>query len=68
MRLVEFTDDLVVPASGDREVTIKGYPPGSWLNFISWSDDSKHVAFTIRSPGEHAGLSGSQLGPTPPGC
>jgi len=56
MRLVEFTDDLVLPAGSERETQIEGYPAGSWVNFISWSDDSKHVAFTIRSPGESIGV------------
>ena len=57
MAVVDFTDDLVLPASSEREVRISGYPEGSWLNLIAWSEDSKHIAFTIRSPG-----------PTPTAC
>lgn len=52
MAVVDFTDDLILPAPAEREVQITGYPEGSWLNFISWSQDAKHIAFTIRSPGK----------------
>lgn len=45
------TDDLVVPAPKSQETPITGYPEGFWINLVSWSDDSKHIAFTIRSPG-----------------
>lgn len=30
---------------------VSGYPEGSWVNLVSWSRDSRHVAFAIRSPG-----------------
>ena len=30
---------------------MSGYPEGSWVNLVSWSRDSRHVAFAIRSPG-----------------
>lgn len=53
MALVEFTDELVLPAPREQETRIHGYPEGSLLNFVSWSDDSKYIAFTIRSAGEH---------------
>lgn len=51
MALVDFTDELVLPASREQETRIHGYPEGSLLNFVSWSDDSRHIAFTIRSAG-----------------
>ena len=52
MALVDFTDDLVLPAPREREIRVQGYPEGSQLNFVSWSDDSKHIAFTVRSAGQ----------------
>ena len=30
---------------------VHGYPEGAWLNLVSWSRDSRHVSFAIRSPG-----------------
>ena len=51
LALVDTTDDLVVPAPKSQETPITGYPEGFWINLVSWSDDSKHIAFTIRSPG-----------------
>lgn len=51
LALVNTTDDLVVPAPKSQETPITGYPEGFWINLVSWSDDSKHIAFTIRSPG-----------------
>ena len=53
LALVNTTDDLVVPAPKSQETPITGYPEGFWINLVSWSDDSKHIAFTIRSPGRH---------------
>ena len=53
LALVDTTDDLVVPAPKSQETPVTGYPDGFWINLVSWSDDSKHIAFTIRSPGEH---------------
>ena len=51
MAVVDFTEDLVLPAQSERETRVSGFPEGSWLNFISWSDDARHIAFTVRSPG-----------------
>ena len=53
LALVNTTDDLVVPAPKSQETPITGYPEGFWINLVSWSDDSKHIAFTMRSPGKH---------------
>ncbi|KAK9816189.1 hypothetical protein WJX74_001254 [Apatococcus lobatus] len=50
LALVDMTDDLLVPAPSEKETRITGYPEGSWLNYVVWSDDSRHLAFTIRSP------------------
>lgn len=52
MALVDFTESLVLPAPREQETKVHGYPEGSHINFVSWSDDSKFIAFTIRSPGE----------------
>lgn len=52
MALVDFTESLVLPAPREQETRIHGYPENSHLNFVSWSDDSKYIAFTVRSPGE----------------
>ncbi|PNW80332.1 hypothetical protein CHLRE_07g313122v5 [Chlamydomonas reinhardtii] len=41
----------VVPAAADRCRHVTGYPPGSWLNYVSWSPDGTKIAFTVRSPG-----------------
>lgn len=46
MSLVPATE--VVPAPADKARPITGYPPGSWLNYGSWSPDGKHVSFTVR--------------------
>lgn len=51
MALVDMTDDLVLPAPASLETPITGYPEGFWINLVSWSEDSRHLAFTIRSPG-----------------
>ena len=47
--LLDCTDDLIVPAPKDKEVRICGFPAGSWLNFPSWSDDTHHLAFNVRT-------------------
>ena len=49
--LVNMTDDLVLPAPREATTPITGYPEGFWLNLVSWSQDGKHIAFTVRSPG-----------------
>ena len=35
---------------------ITGIPPGSWLNFVSWSPNGRRIAFTVRG----SGLPGAQ--------
>ena len=50
--LVNMTDDLVLPAPREATTPITGYPEGFWLNLVSWSQDGKHIAFTVRSPGK----------------
>ncbi len=52
LALVDMTDDLVVPAPQEKETYVTGFPEGSWLNYVLWSDDSKHLAFTVRSSGD----------------
>lgn len=49
--LVDMTDDLVLPAPREATTPITGYPEGFWINLVSWSQDGKHIAFTVRSPG-----------------
>ena len=51
--LVDMTDDLVLPAPREATTPITGYPEGFWLNLVSWSPDGKHIAFTVRSPGQN---------------
>ena len=53
LALVDMTDDLMMPASREKETPVTGFPEGSWLNYVLWSDDSKHLAFTVRSPGRY---------------
>jgi len=43
--------DQTVPAPPEALRPITGYPAGSRLNYVSWSPDGKHIAFTVRSPG-----------------
>lgn len=45
------TDDLVIPAPASLETRVHGVPEGCWYNFVQWSDDSKHISFTLRSAG-----------------
>ena len=52
LSLVDMDDQLLLPAPEDRETPISGYPPGFWLNYVTFSRDSQHVAFAVRSPGE----------------
>ena len=54
LNLVPVTDQLMLPASADSPSppkSITGIPEGAWMNLVSWSPDSKHVAFTVRSAG-----------------
>lgn len=46
------TDDLMIPAPTSLETRVHGVPEGCWYNFVQWSDDSKHISFTMRSAGE----------------
>lgn len=49
--VVAMTDDLVIPAPASLETKVHGVPEGCWYNFVQWSDDSKHISFTLRSAG-----------------
>ncbi len=59
--LVDMTDDLVLPAPREATTPITGYPEGLWINLVSWSQDGKHIAFTVRSPGQQPKLPWHQL-------
>ena len=69
LSLVPMSDTLVLPAPEQDTTAIRGYPPGMWVNLVSWSQDSRHVAFTVRSPGEAptavVGLLGDGVCPAP---
>ena len=52
LSLVNMTNDLVLPAPREATTPITGYPEGFWINLVSWSQDGKHIAFTVRSPGK----------------
>ena len=52
LTIVDMSDDLVLPAPREATTPITGYPEGFWINLVSWSQDGKHIAFTVRSPGE----------------
>lgn len=41
----------VVPAPPEKTRPITGYPTGSWLNYVAWSRDSRHISFTVSGPG-----------------
>ena len=62
LSIVQMTDDLVLPAPKERTTPIVGYPEGLWINLVSWSQDGRHIAFTVRSPGESAVLAISHSG------
>ena len=51
--VLDFTDDLVLPAPAQTELKITGYPEGWWLNYVTWSKDSRQLAFSVRCPGVH---------------
>ncbi|BDA47831.1 probable glutamyl endopeptidase, chloroplastic [Coccomyxa sp. Obi] len=51
LSIVQMTDDLILPAPMERTTPITGYPEGLWINLVSWSQDGRHIAFTVRSPG-----------------
>eukprot|EP00882_Tetradesmus_deserticola_P024797 GHRQ01027123.1.p1 GENE.GHRQ01027123.1~~GHRQ01027123.1.p1 ORF type:complete len:247 (+),score=80.74 GHRQ01027123.1:456-1196(+) len=44
--------DVLVPAAPEAMLELRGYPEGSWLNYVTWSPDGSFIAFTTRSPGE----------------
>jgi dipeptidyl aminopeptidase/acylaminoacyl peptidase len=46
-----FTDDLVMPVAADAAHKVTGIPDGYWINYVTWSPDSKTIAFTLRSAG-----------------
>ncbi len=52
LSLVRMSDSLVLPAPLEDTLQISGLPPGMWINLVSWAQDGRHVAFTVRSPGE----------------
>lgn len=54
--VVAMTDDLVIPAPASLETRVHGVPEGCWYNFVQWSDDSKHISFTLRSAGQRPSL------------
>ncbi|CAI5515420.1 unnamed protein product [Closterium sp. Naga37s-1] len=43
-------------------VDITGLPPGSKINFLSWSPDGQHLAFTVRGDGEEGDNGEKQAG------
>lgn len=49
-----FTEDLVMPLKADESHSIKGIPEGYWINYVTWSPNSKTIAFTLRSAGGDA--------------
>lgn len=49
-----FTDALTMPIPADAGHTITGIPDGYWINYVTWSPDSRTVAFTLRSAGGDA--------------
>ena len=50
--LLDLTDTVMLPAPAHEETRITGYPEGRWLNYVTWSKDSRHIAFAVRSPGK----------------
>jgi hypothetical protein len=45
-----FTDDLMLPIK-EKARAITGIPRGYLINYVTWSPDSKRIAFTLRSSG-----------------
>ena len=55
LSLAQMTDSLVLPAPLEATLPITGFPQGMWINLVSWAQDGRHIAFTVRSPGEAGG-------------
>ncbi|KAK9828809.1 hypothetical protein WJX72_002171 [[Myrmecia] bisecta] len=51
LALFDMTDDLVLPPPEGTQTRIHGIPEGYWINYVTWSDDSRWLAFTLRSTG-----------------
>ena len=45
-----FTEDVTLPLKEGQGQRLEGLQ-GQWFNYVSWSRDSRTVAFTLRSPG-----------------
>ena len=52
LSLAQMTDSLVLPAPLEDTLPITGLPEGMWINLVSWAQDGRHIAFTVRSSGE----------------
>lgn len=52
MAFAPFTEELALPFEDNHGRTITGIPDGHGINDVSWSLDSKHIAFTIRIAGD----------------
>lgn len=47
----QFTDDTTVPSKQSEQLPVSGLPEDSLVSFVSWSQDARRVAFTVRSAG-----------------
>lgn len=59
-RYAAFTDDLSIPLDEGHGQSITGIPDGYWINYVTWSPEGTHIAFTLRSAG---GLGDPPAGP-----
>ena len=50
-RYVPFTDDVSIPLDEGHGQPITGIPAGYWINYVTWSPEGTHIAFTLRSAG-----------------
>ncbi|KAL4367877.1 hypothetical protein GQ457_05G001680 [Hibiscus cannabinus] len=48
---------LMPDGSLGAEEEVRGFPDGAKINFVSWSNDSKHLAFTVRFEEEESSFS-----------
>lgn len=52
LAVAPFSEAVTFPLASGQGRVLGPLPPGSWINFATWSPGSSHVAFTLRSDGQ----------------